>query len=60
MALQCPECRKLRADKQSRTCESCGYRFTGAEGRSRSIFAQYLSAAIAIGVVVGVFFALRR
>ena len=59
MALQCPECRKLRADKQSRACESCGYRFTGTEGRSRSMFAQYLSAAIAIGVIVGGFLALR-
>ena len=60
MTLQCPECRKMAADKQSPRCESCGYKFTGAEGRSESIFTQYLSAAIAIGVVVGVFLALRR
>ena len=60
MALECPECRKLTADKQSRACEMCGYKFTGTEGRSRSIFTQYLSAAIAIGVAVGVFLALRR
>jgi len=60
MALQCPECRKLTADKQSPRCESCGYKFTGTEGRRQSTFTQYLSAAIAIGVVVGLFFALRQ
>ena len=60
MALHCPECRKVAVDKQSARCESCGYRFTGTEGRKQSTYAQYLSAAIAIGVVVGLFFALRR
>jgi len=60
MALHCPECRKVAVDKQSARCESCGYKFTGTEGRCRSIYTQYLSVAIAIGVVLGVFFALRR
>jgi len=60
MALHCPECRKVAVDKQSARCESCGYKFTGTEGRKQSTYAQYLSAAIAIGVVLGVFFALRR
>jgi len=60
MALHCPECRKVAVDKQSARCESCGYKFTGTEGRKQSTYAQYLSAAIAIGVVVGLFFALRR
>jgi len=60
MALQCPECRKLAADKQSPRCELCGYKFTGTEGRRQSTFAQYLSAAVAIGIVLGLFFALRR
>jgi len=60
MALHCSECRKVAVDKQSARCESCGYRFTGTEGRKQSTYAQYLSAAIAIGVVVGLFFALRR
>ena len=59
MALHCPECRKLAVHKQSPRCESCGYKFTGAEGRRQSTFAQFLSAAIAVGVVVGLFFALR-
>ena len=60
MALQCPECRKLAVNIQSPRCESCGYKFTGTEGRRQSTFAQFLSAAIAIGVVIGVFLALRR
>ena len=60
MALHCPECRKVAVDKQSARCESCGYKFTGTEGRKQSTYAQYLSAAIAIGVVLGLFFALRR
>ena len=60
MRLECPECRKVTADKQSPRCESCGYKFTGTEGRKKSTYAQYLSAAIAIGVVLGLFFALRR
>ena len=60
MALTCPECRKVAANKQSPRCVSCGYRFTGKEGRRQSTFAQYLAAAIAIGVVVGMFLALRR
>jgi ribosomal protein L37AE/L43A len=60
MTLQCPECRKMAVNKQSPRCESCGYKFTGTEGRSQSIFTQYLSAAIAIGVVVGVVLGLRR
>jgi len=60
MALQCPECRKLAVSKDSPRCESCGYKFTGTEGRRQSTFAQFLSAAIAIGVVIGVFLALRR
>ena len=59
MALSCPECRKVAADKAP-LCGSCGYRFTGREGRSQSTFTQYLSAAIAIGVVIGVYLALRR
>jgi len=60
MALHCPECRKVAVDKQSARCESCGYKFNGTEGRKQSTYAQYLSAAIAIGVVLGLFFALRR
>ena len=60
MRLECPECRKVTADKQAPRCESCGYKFTGTEGRRQSTFAQFLSAAIAIGVVIGVFLALRR
>jgi len=60
MRLECPECRKVTADKQSPRCESCGYKFNGTEGRKQSTYAQYLSAAIAIGVVLGLFFALRR
>jgi uncharacterized protein (DUF983 family) len=60
MALQCPECRTVTANLRSPQCEACGYRFTGTETKNPAgTFAQYVTAAIAVGIVMGVFLALR-